>query len=132
MDERRICDFTFRNLDNTEDSRVRKIITFNVLSVFVFILLLTSGCSASRFSKEKEVKDEYLQKLFTPNIPYGSVKVVEDNIGRRFIVIRTKEKINNRMLNEYSDLLLSRGVNIYGTFYRMFPLKKNTPTSLTI
>jgi hypothetical protein len=115
--ERRICDFSFDNLDNTEDSRVRKIITFNVLSVFVFILLLTSGCSASRFSKEKEVKDEYLQKLFTPNIPYGSVKVVEDNIGRRFIVIRTKEKINNRMLNEYSDLLLSRGVNIYGTYY---------------
>jgi len=65
---------------------MRKIITFSFLFGLIFLSFSTSACGVSWFEKEKEVKDEYLKKLFTPNIPYESVKVTEDNIGRRFIV----------------------------------------------
>jgi hypothetical protein len=50
---------------------------------------------------------------------------MEDSNGRRFIVIRTKEKIAGGTLREYNNLLLSRGVNIHGTFhYGMFSWQK--------
>lgn len=82
---------------------------------FIF-LLLTSSCGAGWFSKEKEVKDEYLEKLFTPNFHYESVKLVEDSKGRRFIVVKTKEKVD-KLLGKYANLLLSRGVNIHGDYH---------------
>lgn len=123
-----------RNLGNTGDIRMRKIITFSFLFGLIFLSFSTLACGISWFEKEKEVKDEYLKKLFTPNIPYESVKVMEDNIGRKFIVIKTKEKISNKMLNEYNDILLSRGVNIYGTFhYGVFSWQKTvTDFAITI
>jgi len=113
---------------------MRKIITFSFLFSLICLSFSTLACDISWFEKEKEVKDEYLKKLFLPNIPYESVKVMEDNIGRRFIVIKTKEKITNKMLNEYNDLLLSRGVNIYGTFhYGVFSWQKTvTDFAITI
>ena len=110
----------------------RLIISFSF--VFISLLLLASSCSAGWFSKEKEVKDEYLTKLFEPNIPYESIKVVEGSKEIRFIVIKTKEKISSKMMNEYNDLLLSRGVNIYGTFhYGVFSWQKTvTDFAITI
>jgi len=88
----------------------------------------------SWFEKEKEVADEYLTKLFAPGFPYESIKVMEDSKGRRSIVIRAKDKIERKTLKEYDDLLLSRGVSIYGTFhYGIFSWQKTvTNYAITI
>ena len=95
----------------------RKIIELIILIGFIFLLIPSFSFGISWFEKEKEVKDEYLTKLFAPGFPYESIKVMEDSKGRRFIVIRAKDKIEGKTLREYEDLLLSRGVSIYGTFH---------------
>lgn len=89
----------------------------SVTVCLIAVAFLVSSCSAGLFSREKEVKDEYLTKLFEPHIPYESIKVMEDSTGSRFIVIKTKEKLIEKDLSEYDDLLLSRSVNIYGSFH---------------
>lgn len=92
---------------------------------FIFILLPTLACDAGWFEKEKEIKDEYLERLFTPDFPYAYVKVVEDFNGNRFIVVKLKEKVSKEILAQYTDLLLSRGVSIYGLFhYGIFSWQK--------
>jgi hypothetical protein len=103
----------------------RKIIELIILIGFIFLLIPSFSFGISWFEKEKEVKDEYLTKLFAPGFPYESIKVMEDSKGRRFIVIKAREKIEGRFLGEYEDLLLSRGVSIYGRFhYGVFSWQK--------
>jgi hypothetical protein len=113
---------------------MRKIEILFILICFLFFGLTPLAYGISWFEKEKEVPDEYLTKLFTPKFPYETIKVVEDSKGRRFIVIRAKEKISGKALNEYDNLLLSRGVSIYGTFhYGMFSWDKTvTDYAITI
>jgi hypothetical protein len=104
-----------------------------ILVGFIFFLIPSFSFGISWFEKEKEVADEYLTKLFAPEFPYESIKVVEDSKARRFIVIKTKEKIAGGALREYNNLLLSRGVNIYGTFhYGMFSWQKRTTSDYAI
>jgi len=104
---------------------MKKISLLSVLACLVFLKLSTISLGISWFEKEKEVPDEYLTKLFTPEFPYESIKLVEDSKGRRFIVIRARDKIEGKTLREYDDLLLSRGVSIYGTFhFGMFSWQK--------
>lgn len=95
----------------------RKIIGLIILIGFIFFLIPSFSFAISWFEKEKEVPDEYLTKLFVPGFPYENIKVMEDSKGRCFIVIRAKDKIEGKTLREYEDLLLSRGVSIYGTFH---------------
>lgn len=111
----------------------RVVMLLNLLSILYFGLE-TLAFSASLFEKEKVIPDEYLTKLFLPGFPYESIKVVEDSQGRRFIVIRTKEKLEGKNLREYEDLLLGRGVSIYGTFhYGVFSWQKTvTDYAITI
>jgi len=118
---------------NKKDRIIPFIFTF-ILTCFLFFGLTQLACSISWFEKEKEVKNEYLVKLFTPGFPFEIIKVVEDSKGRRFIVIKAKEKISGKALSEYDDHLLSRGVSIYGTFhYGMFSWDKTvTDYAITI
>ncbi len=113
---------------------MKKILIFSISTSFVFLILSTLAFGISWFEKEKEVTDEYLTKLFAPGFPYESIKVMEDSKGRRFIVIRALDKIEKKTLREYDDLLLSRGVNIYGTFhYGIFSWQKTvTDYAITI
>ena len=105
--------------------RENKIIKLIIVAHFILFLIPSFSFGISWFEKEKEVPDEYLTKLFAPDFPYESIRVVEDSKGRRSIVIRAKEKFKGRTLREYEDLLLNRGVSIYGTFhYGMFSWQK--------
>jgi hypothetical protein len=104
---------------------MKKISILSVLACLVFLRLSTLSLGISWFEKDKEVPDEYLTKLFAPGFPYESIKMLEDSKGRRFIVIRAKDKIEGKTLRGYDDLLLSRGVSIYGTFhYGIFSWQK--------
>ena len=113
------------------DKKIRELI---ILIGFIFFLIPSFSFGISWFEKEKEVPDEYLTKLFAPGFPYESIKVMEDSKGRRFIVVRAKDKIEGKTLRGYDDLLLNRGVSIYGTFhYGMFSWQKTvTNYAITI
>jgi hypothetical protein len=105
--------------------REKKIAELIIPIGFIFFLITSFSFGSSWFEKEKEVPDEYLTTLFAPGFSYESIKVMEDSKGRRFIVIRAKDKIEGKILREYDDLLLSRGISIYGTFhYGMFSWQK--------
>jgi len=114
--------------------REKKIINLMILTSLIFFLIPSFSFCISWFEKEKEVPDEYLTKLFAPGFPYESIKVMEDSQARRFIVIKTKDKMEGKTLRGYDDLLLSRGVSIYGTFhYGMFSWQKTvTDYAITI
>lgn len=96
-----------------------KKISVLLISLFVFILCSTISYGFWGIG-EKEVNDPYLVGLFTPNFPYKSVKIVQVSPRTRCIVIKAKEKITEEVGRKYNDLLLSRGVDIYGTFYYGF------------
>lgn len=106
--------------------------SFRITASLIVFVMLAASCSAGLFSREKEVKDEYLTKLFEPVMPYESIKAVKDSAGRKFIVIRTKEKITEKALNDYNWLLLSRGVSIFGTFYHGLFSWQKTVTDFAI
>lgn len=113
---------------------MKKMLIFSVIACFVLLILSTSSFSISWFEKGKEVPDEYLTKLFAPGFPYESIKVMEDSKDRRFIVIRAKDKLEGKTLRDYEDLLLSRGISIYGAFhYGIFSWQKTvTDYAITI
>jgi hypothetical protein len=113
--------------------REKKMRELIILFGFIFFLIPSSSFGISWFEKEKEVKDEFLTKLFAPDFPHESIKVMEDSKARKFIVVRTKEKLAGGTLREYNNLLLSRGVNIYGTFhYGMFSWQGRTVSDYAI
>lgn len=49
---------------------MKKIIIFCILAGLMSLGLSTSVHGISWFEKENEVKDEYLIRLFTPDLPY--------------------------------------------------------------
>jgi hypothetical protein len=93
--------------------------TFHIglLSILLFTWFLSFADASFWPKNEKELKDDYLKQLFTPEFPHEYVKVVENEKGQRFIVVRSKRKINKELVGKYYYYLLSRGVNIYGSFH---------------
>lgn len=122
-------------------STLKRKVSFGLifLSLVVLIHLLGlnlayAGLFGSSVPKGKEIKDPYLEQLFAPEFPYESIKVMEDLKGRRFILIRSKELISGKVLNDYEKHLVRRGVSIYGTFhYGLFSWDKTvTDYAITI
>lgn len=90
-----------------------------VLTIFTTIILLIIAIVVYNNTHlfEREVGDEYLVKLFTPNQPYESVKMKANINGQRYIVINLGEDITFNNSLAFRKLLLSRGVSIYGSFW---------------
>lgn len=94
-----------------------KRITF-ILSVLIIVFVLTSGSYAGLFKNTvptgKEIKDPYLEQLFAPEFPYESVKVIETKEGKRYVVIKAKETVNDKMRLDYEkNTLRNRGIVIF-------------------
>lgn len=102
-----------------ESGKTARLVILGVFFCLVAVFYSASACAIWPFEeKETEVRDDYLVKLFAPDIPHESVKVVEDSKGNRFIVVRFKEKIKDiQNTYNYNGVLLKRGVNVYGTYH---------------
>lgn len=86
------------------------------LSILLFLLLGKSraGLFEGYVPEGKEIKDPYLEKLFAPEFPYESIKVVETKEGKRYVVIKAKQEITKEMEKEYEEKTLrERNIVIY-------------------
>lgn len=88
------------------------------LSVLISVFALTSGSHAGLLKNTvptgKEIKDPYLEQLFAPEFPYESVKVIETKNGKRYVVIKAKEKVSDEMRIDYEkNALRNKGIVIH-------------------
>jgi len=94
---------------------------FLSLSLFFLLLLLHEKSYAGLFGDNvpegKQIKDPYLEKLFAPEYPYEWVKVIDTKEGKRYVVIKAKQKINREMQKDYEEKTLN-GKNV--TVYRRY------------
>jgi hypothetical protein len=88
------------------------------LSLSVFLFLLHESSYAGLFSDNvpegKEVKDPYIEKLFAPEFPYESIKVIETKEEKRYVVVKAKEKVTEKIrLNYEKNTLRNRGIVVF-------------------
>ena len=114
-----------------------------LLACLMFVIPIASSANASFLgllgpqkekTKEVEIKDDYLVGLFTPDMPYETVKVLQDNDGTKLIEVNFKSKVTEQMVNQYNNLLLSRSVIVYATYhYGLFSWQTSAgPSAISI
>lgn len=96
---------------------VRKTI-FTILNFLLIVILSSCDSHAGLFKNNiptgKEIKDPYLEQLFAPEFPFESVKVIETKEGKRYVVIKAKETVSDKIrLNYEKNTLRSRGIVIF-------------------
>ncbi|MBT0651583.1 hypothetical protein [Geomobilimonas luticola] len=94
----------------------------------VVALLFTLVCLAGPLSPVARAQgDQFLVSAFTPPFPIKSIDVEPFNRNDSLVKIVTLHTVKGGMLEEYSSLLLSRGITIYGpTFYGPFDGNRST------
>lgn len=76
-----------------------------------------AGVLWASIPKGKEIADSYLEQLFAPEYPYEWVKVVDTEEGKRFVLIKAKQKITEEMEKHYQEKTLrERNISIYRHF----------------
>jgi len=86
------------------------------LSFLLFLLHEKSyaGIFGGYVPEGKEVKDAYLEQLFAPEYTYEWIKVIDTNEGKRYVVIKAKQKITKEMEDQYQEKTLrERNIAIY-------------------
>ena len=86
------------------------------LSILFFLFHEKSyaGLFGDNVPEGKEIKEPYLGKLFAPGYPYEWVKVIDTKDGKRYVVIKAKQKITKEMENDYQEKTLrERNIAIY-------------------
>jgi len=94
-----------------------KILVFLILS-FSILTCLSCKSQAGLFNepipKGKEIKDPYLEQLFAPEFPYESIKVIDTEEDKRYVIVKAKQSIIREMEREYENkTLFNRKVTIY-------------------
>jgi hypothetical protein len=91
---------------------------FLSFSLFILLFLFHEVSQARLFGGDvpegKEIKEPYLEKLFAPEYPYEWVKVIDTKEGKRYVVIKAKQKITKEMEDQYQQKTLrERNIAIY-------------------
>ena len=85
----------------------------------LFILALSysdgqAGLLGDSVPKGKESRDSYLEKLFAPEFSYESIRIVETKEGKRYVVVKALEKVNERKRLDYEKgTLRNRGIVVF-------------------
>ena len=73
-----------------------------------------AGLLGDSIPKGKEIKDPYLEKLYAPEFPYESVRIIETNEGKRYVIIKAKEKVSDdKRLDYEKNTLRNKGIVIF-------------------
>ena len=82
--------------------------------LFLFHVKSYAGLFGGYVPEGKEIKDPYLEKLFAPEFPYESIKVIETKEGKRYVIVKAKEKVNDKKRVDYEyKTLRNRGTVIF-------------------
>ncbi len=90
-----------------------------LLSLSIGIQLLgfesaKAGLFSSSVPRGKEIEDPYLEQLFAPDFPYESLRVIETEEGKRYVVVKAKEKIGGERRIDYEkNTLQKRGIVVF-------------------
>jgi hypothetical protein len=102
---------------NTKNRTVPFCLIFLTLIIWFQILgfgIANAGLLGSSVPKGKEIRDPYLEKLFAPELPYESIKIIETPEGKRYVVIKTKERLTGEKRIDYEkNTLRKRGIVVY-------------------
>jgi len=94
-----------------------KKITIILSSIILFILVsfnIQGDLLWGAVPTGKEIEDPYLEKLYAPEFPYESVRIIETNEGKRYVVIKATEKVNEKRRLDYEKTTLrNRGIVIF-------------------
>jgi hypothetical protein len=75
-----------------------------------------AGLFGGNVPEGKEVKDPYMEKLFAPEFPFESIKVIETKEGKRYVIVKAKEKVNDKKRVDYEyKTLRNRGIVIFAS-----------------
>jgi len=97
-------------------------IIFGIVSFFILVsfwgivtLSLATKCLAcpsdDLVPKGTQLKDPYLKKLFEPEFPFESIKVIKTKEGKRYVMIKAKDTVTDEIQNNYEkDTLLKRKI----------------------
>jgi hypothetical protein len=84
------------------------------LLFFLFHEKSYAGLFGDNVPEVKEIKDPYLEQLFAPEFPYESIKVIETKEGKRYVIVRAKEKVSDKNRVDYEDKTLrNRGIVVF-------------------
>lgn len=73
-----------------------------------------AGLLENSVPKGKEMKDPYLEQLLVPEFPYESIRVIETKEGKRYVVVKSKEKVTENIRLDYEkNTLRKRGIVIF-------------------
>lgn len=85
-----------------------------MLIQFFEFRVANAGLFGTSIPKGKEIKDPYLEKLFVPEFPYESINIVDTEEGKRYLIIKAKEKVTEKKRIDYEkNTLRSRGIVVY-------------------
>lgn len=88
------------------------------LALLLFFGFLWSSSSCAELHRDsipkgKEIKDAYLEKLFAPEFPFESIKVVIPKEDEKYMIIKAKESITDEIKNRYEkETLRKRKITI--------------------
>lgn len=73
-----------------------------------------AGLFGGSIPKGIEVKDSYLEQLFAPEFPYESIKIIDTEKGKRYVVIKATKKVTEERRIDYEkNTLRNRGIVVY-------------------
>ena len=86
------------------------------LSILLFLFQEKShaGLFGDNVPEGKEIKDPYLEQLFAPEFSNESIRVIETSEGKRYVVVKAKEKVTEKIrLNYEKNTLRNRGIVVF-------------------
>lgn len=100
---------------------LNKTVSFGLIFLGLILLiqlfglnLAYGGLFGNSVPKGKEIRDSYLEELFAPEFPYESIKIIDTEDGKRYVVIKAKNKITQQIEKEYQEKTLwERNIAIY-------------------
>jgi hypothetical protein len=82
--------------------------------LFLFHVKSYAGLFGGYVPEGKEIKDPYLEKLFAPEFLYESIKVIETREEKRYVVVKAKEKVTEKIRLDYEkNTLRKRGIVVF-------------------
>jgi hypothetical protein len=97
----------------------RVILTFCLLFAFLWSNSSFAELYGDSVPKGKEAKNPFLEKLFAPEFPFESIKVVIPKEDEKYVIIKAKENMTDEIQNRYEKETLRKRRITVTRYYSM-------------